>query len=45
MNKQTKTEKQTLEVQGRDLVGKKAHKLRKQGLVLANIFGPDFKSQ
>jgi len=41
----TTTEKQTLEVKSRELVGKKAKKLRKQGLVLANIYGPEFKSK
>ena len=39
------SDKLTLEVKPRELTGKKAHKLRNQGLVLANIFGPEFKSQ
>ncbi len=43
--KQTTPDKVTLEVKNRELTGKKAKKLRKEGLVLANIFGPDFKSQ
>lgn len=45
MQKSTTEEKLKLEVQLRKLVGKKAKKLRKQGLVLANIFGPEFKSK
>ncbi|GAB4218876.1 MAG: hypothetical protein Fur009_2210 [Candidatus Microgenomates bacterium] len=38
-------EKITLSAQIRNLIGKKAKKLRKQGLIPANIFGTDFKSQ
>lgn len=38
-------EKITLSAEIRNLVGKKAKKLRKQGLILSNIFGQDFKSQ
>lgn len=38
-------EKIILSTEIRNLVGKKAKKLRKQGLILANIFGQDFKSQ
>lgn len=45
MQKSTTEEKLKLEVQLRKLVGKKAKKLRKQGLVPANIFGPEFKSK
>jgi len=46
MNKQkTSQDKLVLEVKPRELTGKKAKKLRKQGLVLANIYGPEFKSQ
>ncbi|MCL4364123.1 50S ribosomal protein L25 [Patescibacteria group bacterium] len=41
----TATDKVKLTVKPRELVGKKARKLRKDGLVLANVFGPDFKSQ
>ncbi|MFH0979354.1 MAG: 50S ribosomal protein L25 [Candidatus Roizmanbacteria bacterium] len=44
MNK-TASNKLTLEVKNRELTGKKAGKLRKEGLVLANIYGPEFKSQ
>jgi len=44
MNKTT-SDKLTLEVKNRELTGKKAKKLRKEGLVLANIYGPEFKSQ
>lgn len=44
MNK-TSSDKLTLEVKNRELTGKKAKKLRKEGLVLANIYGPEFKSQ
>ncbi len=43
--KKTTSDKLTLEVKPRDLTGKKANKLRKLGLVLANIYGPEFKSQ
>lgn len=45
MNKQKSSAKLSLTVQSRDLTGKKAKKLRKQGLVLGNIFGPEFKSK
>lgn len=38
-------EKITLSAEIRNLVGKKAKKLRKQSLILANIFGQNFKSQ
>lgn len=41
----TTTEKIILEVKKRQLTGKKAKKLRKQGLILANIFGENFQSQ
>jgi len=41
----TTENKLKLEVKPRELTGKKAKRLRKEGLVLANIFGPDFKSQ
>ncbi|KKQ24631.1 MAG: 50S ribosomal protein L25 [Candidatus Roizmanbacteria bacterium GW2011_GWC2_37_13] len=34
-----------LVVKSRELTGKKAHKLRREGLVLANVYGPEFKSQ
>ena len=37
--------KVTLLVKSRELTGKKAKKLRREGLVLANIYGPEFKSQ
>lgn len=43
--KKSTDDKLTLNVQKRLLSGKKAHKLRRDGLVLANIFGPEFKSQ
>lgn len=43
--KKNSDEKLTLNVQLRKLTGKKAQKLRREGLVLANIFGPEFKSQ
>ncbi len=43
--KNTVNEKIVLEVNKRELIGKKAKKLRKQGLILANIFGENFKSQ
>lgn len=33
-----------LEVQARTVVGKKVRKLRREGLIPGNIFGPDFKS-
>lgn len=45
MKKPTLKEKLKLEVQLRKLIGKKAKKLRKQGLIPANIFGPEFKSK
>lgn len=38
-------EKIKLSADIRNLVGKKAKKLRKQGLILGNIYGPDFKSK
>ncbi len=43
--KKSTDDKLTLNVQKRLLTGKKAKKLRRDGLVLANIFGPEFKSQ
>ncbi len=43
--KKTTTEKIILDVNKRELIGKKAKKLRKQGLILANIFGENFNSQ
>ncbi|MBI5127525.1 50S ribosomal protein L25 [Candidatus Roizmanbacteria bacterium] len=43
--KKNSAEKLTLDVKTRELTGKKANKLRKEGLVLANIYGPEFKSQ
>lgn len=45
MKKPTLEERLKLEVQLRKLVGKKVKKLRKQGLIPANIFGPEFKSK
>lgn len=39
-----KSEKTILKAELRNLFGKKAKKLRKQGLIPANIFGADFKS-
>ncbi len=39
-----KTEKTILKAELRNLFGKKIKKLRKQGLIPANIFGTDFKS-
>lgn len=45
MKKLTKSlDKQVLKVEARTLLGKKIKKLRKQGIVPANIFGPEFKS-
>ncbi|PIQ72176.1 50S ribosomal protein L25 [Candidatus Roizmanbacteria bacterium CG_4_10_14_0_2_um_filter_36_35] len=43
--KKTASDKLTLELKNRELTGKKAKKLRKEGLILANIYGPEFKSQ
>ncbi|MFA6017428.1 MAG: 50S ribosomal protein L25 [Patescibacteria group bacterium] len=37
--------KVTLKADSRTVFGKKLNKVRKQGLVPANIFGPDYKSQ
>lgn len=37
-------ERSVIEVNNRELTGKKVKRLRKQGLVPANIFGKDFKS-
>ena len=34
-----------IEVKKRDLIGKKAKKLRKQGFILGNLYGQDIKSQ
>ena len=42
--KNQKQEKTKLSAQIRTLTGKKAKKLRKQGLIPANIYGPEFKS-
>ena len=45
MKKMTKlSDKQVLKVENRILFGKKIKKLRKQGIVPSNIFGPEFKS-
>ena len=45
MKKMTKlSDKQVLKVENRILLGKKIKKLRKQGIVPSNIFGPEFKS-
>lgn len=45
MKKMTKSsDKQVLKVENRILLGKKINKLRKQGIVPSNIFGPEFKS-
>ncbi len=41
----SQSKKISLEVKKRDLTGKKAKKLRKQGFVLGNIYGQDTKSQ
>lgn len=38
------SDKQVLKVENRTLLGKKINKLRKQGILPANIFGPEFKS-
>ncbi len=43
--KQTTVEKVTLDAQPRSEVGKSVRKLRKEGLIPANIFGQDFKSR
>lgn len=43
--KKMSSDKLILETKLRELTGKKAKKLRKQGLVLGNIFGPEFKSK
>ncbi len=49
MKKKTQTSKKeskvTLKVDKRSLTGKKAKKLRKQGIVPGNIYGKDFKSK
>ena len=39
------SEKITLKAESRNVFGKKLAKVRKQGLVPGNIFGPDFKSK
>ena len=39
------TEKVSLKVEVRQVFGKKLNKIRKQGLVPGNVYGPDFKSQ
>ena len=45
MKKMTKSsDKQVLKVENRTLLGKKINKLRKQGIIPSNIFGPEFKS-
>jgi len=41
----TKKEKTILKAEIRQVFGKKVKKLRKQGLIPANVFGKDFKSQ
>jgi large subunit ribosomal protein L25 len=38
-------EKASLKVELRQVFGKKLNKIRKQGLVPGNVYGPDFKSQ
>lgn len=43
--KNTGQDKLTLEVVSRDVFGKKLRKLRHQGLIPANIFGPKFESK
>ena len=43
--KQTDQDKLLLAVIPRTIFGKKLKKLRKEGIVPANIFGPEFKSQ
>ena len=42
---QSSSEKVSLKAELRKVFGKKLNKVRKQGLVPGNIFGPDFKSQ
>ncbi len=44
MKKTASSEKLTLQVQPRTVFGKKLRKLRHEGLIPANIFGPKFKS-
>lgn len=44
-SKKADQDKLLLEVTPRTIFGKKLKKLRKEGIVPANIFGPDFKSQ
>ena len=39
------SDKVSLKAESRTIFGKKLNKIRKQGLVPGNIFGPDFKSQ
>jgi large subunit ribosomal protein L25 len=39
------SEKTFLKVESRQIFGKKLNKIRRQGLVPGNIYGPDFKSQ
>ena len=39
------SEKITLKVEPRQVFGKKLNKIRKQGFVPGNVYGPDFKSQ
>jgi large subunit ribosomal protein L25 len=45
MKKGTEKEKVVLSAQARTVLGKKNKQLRKQGLLPANVFGPDFASQ
>jgi large subunit ribosomal protein L25 len=44
-NTDKSSEKIELQVQARTEVGKKTNYLRKQGIIPANIYGPEFKSQ
>lgn len=39
------TDKVSLKVEPRQIFGKKLNKIRRQGLVPGNVYGPDFKSQ
>jgi large subunit ribosomal protein L25 len=39
------SEKTTLKVELRQVFGKKLKKIRKQGIIPGNVYGPDFKSQ
>lgn len=45
MKKGTEKEKVVLSAQARTVLGKKNKQLRKQGLLPANVFGPEFASQ